>query len=218
MTLLVRAIAVVTLLGLSPLAFGDDGWETNTAVEVKAETLGFDDSNVWFAVERRDNWDAQDKHYSEHWQGVIGNTTKHKMFKYGVGYRYINEDSLVEHRPYLFLTPQVKVLDSRLKISARSKLEYRIRDNNQDGFRYKIKPKVSYTIPVTDGLTVSPFVGDEIEYSMIKGDWSGNKVETGIDIEINERYTITPYYEYESDIPSGDKAESRFGISGTLSL
>lgn len=209
---------IVILVLLSPLAFGDPGYETNGSFTIPATHLGINDNDAWIGVERRDTWDNKNIHVSDHWQVIVGTTTKSQVIQHGIGYRYITGTNSVEHRPHIFVTPQLGLMDSRLKLSVRSKVEYRIRSQSRDGFRYKIKPKIKYKFQITPQVSLSPFVGDEITYSTISGEWGNNKVEVGIGVTIFNRYTLTPYYEYESDIPSGDKDESRFGLTASLAL
>jgi len=225
MKLLFKIISLIAIFGFASLgassnAFGDNGYQTNTQIKIKAKTLGWD-SNAFFKLERRDAWDTDSDHVYEHWEGIIGNVTPQQWFEYGVGYRYIHADgekSGTEHRPHLFVTPQAKFLGDRLKVSARNKLEYRVRNYSKDGFRYKIKPKISYLIPATDNLSISPFISDEIGYSAIKGDWDVNEVEAGLQFVINHHYIVTPFYQYISDISSGDKKISMWGVNGGVSF
>jgi len=226
MKLLVKIISLIAILGFTSIgsssnAFGDDGYQTNAQIKIKAKTLLGWDNNMFFEAERRDAWDTDSDHFYEHWEGIVGNVTPQEWFEYGVGYRYIHAGDKkhgTEHRPHVFVTPQTKLMGDRLKISARNKLEYRVRDFGNDGFQYKIKPKISYLIPATDEFNISPYVSDEIAYSMIKGDWHNNEVEAGLEFVVNSHYIITPFYKYISDIPSGDKKISMWGVNGGVSF
>lgn len=209
MTWVAKLVTIITLATLSQYVFGETGWEANATIKFKAESVGFEGSNAWFVIQHRDNWDASNNHNSEHWQTVIGTSTANT--KYGVGYRYVTEDTSTEHRPFVFFTPKTSVGD--FSISARSKLEYRIRDNKQDGFRYRIKPKIGYRVYVGSTTTTTIFIGNEITYDMTDGDWGSNKIEAGLAIKIYNNYIIKPFYEYEFDIPSGIKSESQFGAN-----
>lgn len=228
-SLIIKIISVImifgfTSIGLSSNAFGEDGWQTSAQVTLHAKTFFDWDSKLYIKGERNDVWNNDGDHFYEHWEGIVGNVTPGDMFDYGVGYRYINNDEFTEHRPHVFVTPQGKFLGGRLKVSARNKLEYRIRDNgNSDGFRYALKPKVSYKIPATDDFSISPYLSDEIGYSTIIGDWDTNEVEVGFEFMIKEHYYLTPYYKYINDIPSsdvlsGDNNISMWGMNAGVSF
>lgn len=203
-------IFVVSLLLCSVASA--DSWETNANVKLKAST--FWDGTGWFEFQRRDRWN-DDGHFYEHYQFILGDTTRYKLFKYGIGYRHIKEDHLVEHRPHIFLTPQVRVLDNKVHLSVRNKLEYRLRDASpSDGFRYKIQPKVAYTAYTNGSVKVIPYIADELAYDFIEGEIGGNKVDVGVAIKFKRKYEITPFYQYEHDMATGHKDDSRFGVQG----
>lgn len=218
---IISAIAILgfTSLGMSSNAFGSDAWQVNTQLSIKARTLGWN-NNMYFAAERSDVWnndetldEKNNDHVYEHWQGIIGDVTHNNLFDYGVGYQYIRADHSDEHRPHIFVTPQGTFLGDRLHLSASNKLEYRIREANDDGFQYKIKPMISYDIPATDDISVHPYVYDEVAYNAIKGDWGNNEVGTGAKVLVNNHYYVTPFYKYVHDIHSGDKTTSLWGMN-----
>ena len=211
-----RVLLTVMLVTGCVSVYAETGWETNVGITIRAKSFGYD-SDAWLDITRQDSWNDTDIHNEEQWQFVIGNTTKYKLFEYGIGYRYVNEDKKAEHRPHIFITPQFTIIDESIEVSFENKLEYRIYDGQQDGFRYRVTPKIQYTHVYNSDFHISPYLSDQISYSTVTGDWDSNKAEVGMDITYKQRYTITPYYTHENDIVTGNQDGSLFGISGFFS-
>ena len=209
-------VLVISLICTNAIADQSSGWETNTNIRINASTLNLD-STAWFDVQRRNNWNKDNEHYSEHWRFELADTSEYKLFKYGVRYRYINNNNLVEHRPQIYITPQTTVFDNNVVFSLRNQLAYRIRDSADDGFRFRIRPQIAYTIYDDGTNQLVPFVSDEIGYDFTDGDWGANKVAI-CGSRKHSRYKLTPYFEYGIDIPSGHKNESRWGVQARVTF
>tara|TARA_B100000902_G_C27150635_1_gene833550 strand:- start:15 stop:659 length:645 start_codon:yes stop_codon:yes gene_type:complete len=150
----------------------------------------FDDIEIKF--EYRNKYDNTSK---ESKQGRIdlGFAYKLKKLKIGLYYREIynlkNDQRVSEFRPHLDITYK---LNENMKIRLRN--EYRIKELNDDVFRYRLR--YSYALKIFENY--NPFIQNEIFFS--ESQFVRNRIIFGINIKFNDSpFVLKPSYILESN-------------------
>lgn len=215
-----RIVLLGALLMLPVAATANSGWATDLTVNIKSSTLDLPsiDQSVWFAFHKRNEWNGRGELFSEHWQVLMGKTTQFKLFKYGIGYRYTKTDRSKEHRPFVFFGPQFTAFHQQLVITIGNELNYNFRNNKENGFGYKIKPKLLYTVKVNSEWNIVPFVSNESTYQWGSGNWTKNKTEVGVGIVYKSRYSLSPYYKHEQYLVLDREHVTQLGVVGNITF
>ncbi len=121
------------------------------------------------------------------------------LLSIGLNYRQIYEkkkDLLVEeNRPHVNATLKGKWLG--IKISDRSRLEYRILKNKDNSWRYR--NKLGLDLPVKwSAMEIQPYLADEIFVDFAVSEFNRNRLYAGLKGKITEKLRTDIFYLWQS--------------------
>ncbi len=115
----------------------------------------------------------------------------------GINYRYIEARKgssnpwKAEHRPHLNAT--IKGMWDDVKLSSRSRLEYRNKENDNYSWRYRNKFKAVIPVELTS-LKLKPYIADEIFISFNSEDFNAHRLYAGLSTEVGRNLSADFYY------------------------
>ena len=144
---------------LSSFTYADADWTYKSRYGVSFPIIDRWDGSV--ISESRYNDDMSD-HYYSHLEVVLGYDFL-DWLEIGTNYRYVSRTTddgwRRENRPSIYA--ELKWSWADFEFSNNNKLDYRIREDNEDIFRYKNKLKIEYPVEWTE-LKISPYVSEVI--------------------------------------------------------
>ena len=115
-----------------------------------------------------------------------------------------------ENRPSINAEFKWSWLD--FEFSDNNKLEYRIREDNEDIFRYKNKLTIEYPVGWTK-LKISPYVSEEIFLDFDVGRLNGLRLESGFSMQILENSELCIGYQFANDKKGDDWTETNYLVT-----
>jgi len=161
--------------------------------------------NESWKVNIREDFRFPDGSFAEYQNQLLLNYTQLPDYlDLGIGYRLIEKedshgDFRQENRPFIDLALKKEVLG--LKLSDRSRLEYRGMENKDDAFRYRNQLKLSSSHDLFN-LPLRPYIADEIFVQEREGFYR-NWVRTGIIWDVNKRLDIHFFTIFQSEKQRG---------------
>jgi hypothetical protein len=147
--------------------------------------------------------DMSDFYYAHVDLGVYGKVVP--WFELGANCRYVREKKQEEwrdeYRPHLngtFLWAM-----GPLAMSDRNRVEYRVREAADEGWRYRNRLRASWASKWTR-FEIQPYVDDEIFYDFIVNEWNQNRASIGISSKIASPLKADIYYMRQSNRKNGD--------------
>lgn len=186
-----RKLIVGVLLALASTAGASDDWQYWNQVVFKHE---FNDRTaVDIASEQKWRDDASDFYLYNVF--IVPTVKLTDNVSVGAGYRCERKEAddqwLTENRLLFPLTIGWAVKPWLLQW--RTQPEYRDLENDQD--RWRLRERILIKRPVQlGGLTVTPFVSEEIFYDFTIGQLDQNRAGAGVSVPWGERTTLTVYY------------------------
>lgn len=105
-----------------------------------------------------------------------------------------------ENRPHLNVTLKRKLLD--FKLSNRSRLEYRDREDKKDLWRYRNKVTVEFPIELTR-FKLRPYLADEMFFDFYGEGYNKNRLYTGISLDLTPNLKGGIFYLWQSTKSAG---------------
>ena len=143
--------------------------------------------------------------YYQHYEPGFTYSGMAEWVDLGFNYRQVIErDSKgkwkLEYQPNLNVTLKGKLLG--LDVSDRSRIEYRIREDREDVWRYRNKFTVKLPFELTE-LKLRPYVADEIFIPLDNVEISTNRLYAGVPFKLTKNIGCDIYYLWQSS-RSGD--------------
>jgi hypothetical protein len=159
-------------------------------------------------VEEEFRWgDNASEHYYSHTD--VGITYKNiaDWLDVGINYRYAEARKgssspwKVEHRPHLNAT--IKGMWNDIKLSNRSRLEFRNIEDKDAVLRYRNKFKAVLPVELTS-LKLKPYVADEILISFNSDKFDTNRLYAGVSTDVTKNLSADFYYIYQASKSNND--------------
>jgi len=132
----------------------------------------------------------------------------------GTSYRYVSRATddgwRRENRPSIYA--ELKWNWSDFEFSNNNKLEYRIREDNEDIFRYKNKLKIEYPVEWT-ALKISPYASEVIFWDFDVGQLNGYRLEAGFSMQLLKNSELCIAYQFGNDKKSDDWTDTNYLIT-----
>ena len=132
----------------------------------------------------------------------------------GTGYRYLSKSASDgwdrENRPSIHAKLKWNWTD--FEFSDNNKLEYRIRQNNEDIFRYKNKLTIEYPVEWT-ALKISPYISEEIFLDFDVGRINGLRLDAGFSMQVLKNSELCISYQFANDKKSGDWTDTNYLVT-----
>lgn len=148
-----------------------------------------------FKAEEEFRWgdDALDFYYHHTDAGIVKKVNNY--LDLGVNFRHItqkkNSEWKKEERPHINLKLKNKWQD--FGFSSRSRLEYRIKEDSPDGWRFRNKFKTNTPWKLTR-FNINPYIADEIFLDLGEYEFTRNRLYMGTDMHLIGRFTGDVYY------------------------
>ena len=209
-TKLIICSAGLFLLSLSSLAYADADWSYKSRYSASFPVIDKLEGSV--ISESRYKDDMSDHHYS-HLEAVLGYDFL-EWLELGTSYRYVSRATddgwRRENRPSIYA--EFKWGRADFEISNNNKLEYRIREDNEDIFRYKNKLKIEYPIEWTE-LKISPYASEVIFWDFNVGQLNGYRLEAGFSMQLLKNSELCIAYQFGNDKKSDDWTDTNYMIT-----
>ncbi len=132
----------------------------------------------------------------------------------GTNYRYISRVTddgwRRENRPSI--NAEFKWSWSDFEFSNNNKLEYRIREDNEDIFRYKNKLKIECPVEWT-ALKISPYASEEIFFDFDAGQLNRYRLEAGFSMQLLKNTELCVAYQLGNDKRADDWTDTNYLIT-----
>ncbi len=195
---------------LSALTYADADWGYKSKYSISFELIDKWECSVISETRFRD--DMSDHYYSH--LDVAFSYEYWDWLELGTSYRYITRSAddgwNRENRPSI----NAKLLWNwaDFELSDNNKLEYRIRQDNEDIFRYKNKLTIEYPVEWTK-LKISPYVSEEIFLDFDVGRLNGLRLESGFLMQILENSELCIGYQFANDKKGDDWTETNYLVT-----
>ena len=132
----------------------------------------------------------------------------------GTSYRYVTKSTddgwKRENRPSI----NAKLLWywADFELSNNNKLEYRIRQDDEDIFRYKNKLKIEYPAEWT-ALKISPYISEMIFLDFDVGRLNGYRLDAGFSMQVLKNSELCIAYEFANDEQGDDWTETNYLVT-----
>ena len=207
---LIICSAGLFLLSLSSFAYADADWEYKSRYSVSFPVIDRWEGSV--ISESRYQDDMSDHHYS-HLEAVLGHDFL-DWLELGTTYRYVSRATddgwRRENRPSIYA--ELKWSWADFEFSNNNKLDYRIREDNEDIFRYKNKLKIEYPVEWTE-LKISPYVSEVIFWDFDIGELNGYRLEAGFSMQLLKKSELCIAYQFGNDKKSDDWTDTNYLIT-----
>ena len=175
---------IIFFLFLSTNLFSQSRFQTWPTISLKGEVI--DNLDVKFKY--RNKYDHKESSSVTSWFNM-GLEYKLNKSSFGIYYRELHRIKSSEKRPHLDITYQ---LNDNMKIRLRN--EYRIKEINDNVFRYRLR--YSYSLKLFDNY--NPFVQNEIFLS--ENSFIRNRINLGLNIKFEKTpFVFKPSYILESN-------------------
>ena len=128
-----------------------------------------------------------------------------EWFNLGLRYQQIYQKKktrwIEENRPYMDGIFKWQWAD--FKFSDVNRFEYRIQEENDDGWRYRNKLMVKFPIKWTK-FEIQPYTAEEIFIDFDKGELNGNRIYAGFGMKLIEHLKGDIFYIWENNKKQGD--------------
>jgi hypothetical protein len=191
-----HSLWLLLMLTLTSTSRASDDWQYWNQLAFKHE---FNDRlSLDIASEQKWRDDASDFYL---YNGFIIPTVRlTKNVSLGAGYRCERrqEDNswTTENRLFVPLTLKWAVQDWTIQL--RNQLEYRDLENDQDRWRFRERIMLGHPVHL-GGLTVTPFVSEELFYDVTVEQTEQNRVAVGLSIPRGEHMTFAVFYMNKAD-------------------
>lgn len=112
-----------------------------------------------------------------------------------------DDEDTREHRPHVAATFKGDWAD--WDFASRNRMEYRLRDDDEDGWRYRNRMRATAPV-VWDRLHMRPYLEDEIFYDFVDAEISQNRVTAGVSFRAARGLDIEVYYRMRDARSDGD--------------
>jgi hypothetical protein len=195
---------------LSTFAYADTDWGYKSKYKVSFPVIDKWEGSV--ISELRYNDDMSDHHYS-HLETVLSYDFL-DWLELGTNYRYISRSTddgwKRENRPSIYAEFKWNWAD--FELSNNNKLEYRIRQADEDIFRYKNKLKIEYPVEWT-ALKISPYVSEVIFLDFDVGQLNGYRLEAGFSMQLLKNSELNIAYQFGNDKKSDDWTDTNYLVT-----
>ncbi|MFC1809343.1 DUF2490 domain-containing protein, partial [Candidatus Omnitrophota bacterium] len=203
-----KVIAMVIITGFlfsgtPSVAFDDGDFQQWSTISVTYKVN--DDWKVTGEQEVRwgDDWD--DFYYTHTDLGIVYGGVA-DWLDLGVNYREVYEEKsknfVFENRPHFNVTLKTDI--EGWALSDRSRLEYRDKETDNNGWRYRNKLTLKAPFKLTK-FEIRPYVADEVFVDLDAGDLNRNRVYGGVGCKLMEHVGAELYYLWQaSENSSGD--------------
>jgi len=208
--ILIICSAGLLLFVFSIFAYADTDWAYKSKYSVSFPI--FDKWEGSVISESRYKDDMSDHYYSH--LDVALSYDFLDWLEIGTNYRYISRTTddgwRRENRPSIYA--ELKWSWADFEISNNNKLEYRIREGNEDIFRYKNKLKIEYPVEWTE-LKISPYVSEVIFCDFDAGQLNGYRLEAGFSMQLLKNSELCVAYQFGNDKKSDDWTDTNYLIT-----
>lgn len=203
-------IFLISVFIFDQTAKGDSRWEYWTSFCV-SESVN-DNLTINFSPELRYRGGASGHYYTHFDMGLDWKVNNWLVL--GSYYRHVeekkNDEWEIEKRPHFNATVKGRLFG--LDISNRGRLEYRIKDNDDESFRYRNKLTVKLS-KMTE-FEIQPYVADEPFYDFDADEFNKNRLYAGFNLNIYKKLKADVYYILESQRRDSHWSEINiFGIN-----
>jgi hypothetical protein len=207
---LIICSAGLFLFLLSSFAYADADWTYKSKYSVSFPVIDKWDGSV--ISESRYKDDMSDHHYS-HLEVALSYDFL-DWLEIGTNYRYISRTTddgwRRENRPSIYA--ELKWNWADFEFSNNNKLDYRIREDNEDIFRYKNKLKIEYPAEWT-ALKISPYASEEIFCDFDIGQLNGYRLEAGFSMQLMKNSELCIAYQFGNDKKSDEWTDTNYLIT-----
>lgn len=191
---------VLVVLSLNSICFAiDDGdfqyWSAwGTSVKLN------DDWKVTVEEELRYSSDRGNIYYTHTDIGAVYSGL-YDWLDLGVNYRLVHEESSStewrnENRPHFNITFKHTYKD--IKLSNRSRLEFRDKEVSKDLWRYRNKSTAKFAEVQIAKLKLKPYLADEIFVDFGSAGFTRNRIYSGVSFDITEKVKGQVYYMWQT--------------------
>jgi hypothetical protein len=195
---------------LSSSIYADADWGYKSKYSVSFPIIGKWGGSIISESRYRD--DMSDHYYSHLDMNLSYELSE--WLEIGTNYRYISRSTddgwRRENRPNINAEIKWGWLD--FEFSDNNKLEYRIREDNEDIFRYKNKLKIEYPVEWTV-LKISPYASEEIFCDFDVGQLNGYRLEAGFSMQLMKNSELCIAYQFGNDKKSGDWTDTNYLVT-----
>lgn len=157
--------------------------------------------------------DDMSDHYYSHLEVVLSYDFL-EWLEIGTNYRYVSrvtdDEWKRENRPSIYA--ELKWDWADFEFSNNNKLDYRIRQDDEDIFRYKNKLKIEYPVEWT-ALKISPYVSEVIFYDFNVGQLNGYRLEAGFSMQLMKNSELYIAYQFGNDKKSGNWTDTNYLVT-----
>lgn len=207
---LVICSAGLLLFSLSNITYADADWEYKSKYSISFPIIDRWEGSV--ISESRYRGDMSD-HYYSHLEVTLSYQYL-DWLELGTNFRYISRSTSDgwkrENRPSI--NAEIQLCWADFELSDNNKLEYRIREDNEDIFRYKNKLKIEYPLNWTE-LKISPYASEEIFLDFDVGQLNGYRLEAGFSAQPLNNTELCIAYQFGNDKKSGDWTDVNYLVT-----
>ena len=198
------------LFVLSSFAYADADWGYKGKYSVSFPVIDKWEGCVISELRYKDN---MSDHYYSHLEVALSYEYL-EWLEIGTNYRYvsrvIDDGWKRENRPSI--NAEIKWSWADFVLSDNNKLEYRIREDKEDIFRYKSKLKIEYPVEWT-ALKISPYASEVIFYDFDVGRLNGYRLEAGFSMQLLKNSELYIAYQFGSDEKSDDWTDTNYLVT-----
>lgn len=202
--------AGLLLLSLSNITYADADWVYKSRYSISFPIIDRWEGSVISESRYRD--DMSD-HYYSHLEMTLGYQYL-DWLELGTNFRYISRSTSDgwrrENRPSI--NAEIQWCWADFELSDNNKLEYRIREDNEDIFRYKNKLKIECPINWTE-LKISPYASEEVFLDFDVGQLNGYRLEAGFSAQLLKNTELCIAYQFGNDKKSGDWTDVNYLVT-----
>ncbi len=207
---LIICSAGLFLFVLSTFAYADTDWAYKSKYRVSFPIIDKWEGSV--ISESRYKDDMSDHHYSH--LDVALSYAFLDWLEIGTNYRYVSRTTddgwRRENRPSINAKLKWNWLD--FELSDNNKLEYRIREDNEDIFRYKNKLMIECLAEWT-ALKISPYASEEIFCDFDAGQINGYRLEAGFSMQLQKNTELCIGYQLADDKKSDGWTDTNYLVT-----
>jgi hypothetical protein len=195
---------------LSSFAYAVTDWGYKSKYKVSFPVIDKWEGSVISELRYQD--DMSDHHYS-HLETVLSYDFL-DWLELGTNYRYISRSTddgwKRENRPSIYA--ELKWSWADFELSNNNKLEYRIRQADEDIFRYKNKLKIEYPVEWT-ALKISLYASELIMCDFDAGQLNGYRLEAGFSMQFMINTELNIAYQFGNDKQNDDWTDTNYLIT-----